>query len=402
MATKLRLLQGGISVLALLAGLAGCNQDQVTPEVPQPTETPAQAATNRELAAVAKALARTLGTDATARQYLKAEARKKFDGDYDVLYQPFVAAHGEFGQRVAAAVAKDSSTVLTMAEVLSRIPTLNLSVPVNIEKWDAATYAPMVIFIPAGFNERTTKRVKAYDQAGNEHWLDAKKAPNFPVVVVGPSERAKLPVAARSGNTAKSRYAEEEKGPVEEGGGGGGDISPGNTRTSGTTGTTAGTCRTDKQTEFLRSLWMADVSQYESWFLGDPEIKLQILSPAGGGGTLSTTVVEGRYTMGRKTIEDTYRCDARLHYWDKAFLGQVLAYVWIEEDYGDIADVKFTFGYPAKNGSPSGSVEVTYKIANHDDEIGKGLIFFDDCPSQGYYSVNSGYTEFRWVTENRQ
>lgn len=97
MTTKLRLLQGGISVLALLAGLTGCQQDQVEPEAPQPLETPAQAATNRELAAVAKALARTLGTDATARQSLKAEARKKFDGDYDVLYQPFIAAHGEFG-----------------------------------------------------------------------------------------------------------------------------------------------------------------------------------------------------------------------------------------------------------------------------------------------------------------
>jgi len=83
----------------------GCNRDKIAQELPQPTETAAQTKANQELAAVAKALARALGTDAAARQQLKAEALKKFDGDYDVLYQPFAAAHESFGQRVAAAVA---------------------------------------------------------------------------------------------------------------------------------------------------------------------------------------------------------------------------------------------------------------------------------------------------------
>ncbi|MDJ0366128.1 DUF3103 family protein [Hymenobacter sp. H14-R3] len=353
---------------------------------------------------MAKALARTLGTDAAARQQLKAEALKKVDGDYDVLYQPFVAAHTDFGQHVAAAVAGNSSDTLTMPELLDRIPTLNLSVPVNIAKWDAATYAPLVVFIPAGYNERTATRVKAYNQDGNEHWLDAQKAPDFPVVVVGPSERvtslaaaAKQPTAGPvsttlpiGGNTTNLLLQQETDG------GGGGGYTP-----LGTTGTAATPCRTDKQTEFLRSIWLADVSQYESWFLGDPELRLQLISPIGSGGTISSTVVDNHYTMGRGTIEDTYHCDARLFYWDKAFLGQVLAYVWLEEDFGDIADAEFTFGYPSKDGSPSASVKVTYKVANHDDEIAKGLIFFAECPSQGYYSANGGRTEIRWVTENR-
>ena len=293
-----------------------------------------------------------------------------------------------------------------MDGLLNRVPMLNISVPVNIEKWETSTYAPLVIFIPAGFSERTTKQVVAYDKDGKEHWLDAKVSPDFPVVVVGPSERVSstTEAARRASYELKSILPGGQPASVVDdpgttfetpldGSGSGGGYTP--------LGTNATGCRTDKQTEFLRSLWMADVSQYESWFLGDPEIKLQIVSPAGSGGTLSATVVEGQYTMGRKTIEDTYRCNARLHYWDKAYLGGVLAYVWIEEDYGDIADVKFTFGYTPKNGGPSASLEVTYKIANHDDEIGKGLVFFDECPSQGYYSVNSGSTEFRWVTENR-
>ena len=407
---------GGALTLALATSLMGCNRDKMAQELPQPGETAAQAQANQELAAVAQALARTLGADAAARQALKAEALKKFDGDYDVLYQPFVAGHAAFGQHVAEVVASTGPAGLTMPTLLGRIPNLNLSVPVNIDKWDAATYAPLVIFIPAGYDERTATRVKAYDQDGNVKWLDAKKAPSFPVVVVGPSERVHSDVALNSaaaiqanapkqlGSTTSNAIDEPEITPdpdtPPEGSSGG---TPANS-TNGTYNPTflsGPNCRVDKQIEYLRSMWMADVSEFEFWLLGDPEIRLQLLSPAGSGGTLSSTVVDGHYTMGRSTIEATYNCDARLFYWNRAFLGQVLAYVWLEEDFGDIADVKMTLGYPANNGSPSGSIEVTYKIANHDDEIGKGLIFFDECPSQGYYAVNSGGTEFRWVTQSR-
>lgn len=71
---KFTLSAGGALTLALIAGLAGCHYERIAPETPEPVETAAQASTNRELAAVAKALARTLGTDAAARQHLKTEA----------------------------------------------------------------------------------------------------------------------------------------------------------------------------------------------------------------------------------------------------------------------------------------------------------------------------------------
>ncbi|GEM_PF-5793442 len=63
----------------------GCNREKMAQELPQPRQTAAQAQTNQELAAVAKALARPLGTNATARPQLKDKTLKKFDGDYDAL-----------------------------------------------------------------------------------------------------------------------------------------------------------------------------------------------------------------------------------------------------------------------------------------------------------------------------
>lgn len=122
MKAKIPLLRGGLLTLALSASFMSCNRDKIAQELPQPTETALQTQANQELAAVAKALARTLGADAATRQALKAAALQKFDGDYDVLYQPFAAEHSAFGQRVAGAVASAGPAGLTMPALLGRIP----------------------------------------------------------------------------------------------------------------------------------------------------------------------------------------------------------------------------------------------------------------------------------------
>ncbi len=391
----------------------GCNRDKVAQELPRPAETAAQAQANQELAAVAKALAHTLGA-AAARQQLKAEALKKFDGDYDVLYQPFAAEHADFGQRLAAAVAGAGPDGLTMPGLLGRIPMLNLSVPVNIEKWDAATYAPLVIFIPAGYNERTAKLVKAYDQNGNEHWLDAQHAPDFPVVVVGPSERVSAAVASakpvpsqvdalkpRDGSTSNVIDEPELIPDTPPTSGGGGAHANSTNGTYNPTFLSGPNCRVDKRTEYLRSMWLADVSEFESWFLGDPEICLRIKSPKFSSSS-SGNLVEAMYTMGRKTIEATYNCNTGLYFWDKTLYSDAVGYLWYEQDdTGDPITVTLSVGYKDTNGL-STSADVKFTIKNGDDQIAVAPMNFEQCPSEGYYTGgSSGRKEFRWSIENR-
>lgn len=414
MTTKVRLLRGGALTLALATSLMGCNREKMAQELPQPSQTAAQAQANQQLAAVAKALARTLSTDAAARQALKAEALKKFDGDYDVLYQPFAAGHAAFGQHVAEAVASTGPAGLTMPALLGRIPMLNISVPVNIEKWDAATYAPLVIFIPAGYNERTATRVLAYDQDGNEHWLDAKKAPGFPVVVVGPSERVRDVVAsARTTPTAalqpqgaptSSVIDEPEVTPDPDTPP---DGSSGGTPANITNGTYNPTflsgpnCRVDKRTEYLRSMWLADVGEFESWFLSDPEICLRIKSPKFSSSS-SGNLVETMYTMGRKTIGETYNCNTGMYFWDKTSYSDAVGYLWYEQDdTGDPITVTLSVGYKNDNGL-SASADVKFTIKNDDDQIALAPMNFEQCPSEGYFTgATSGKREFRWSIENR-
>ncbi len=394
----------GLALLALAASVASCNHDKLLAELPQPT-----AATDQELDAVAKAFAHSLGSSAEARQLLKAEAQKKFDGDYDVLYTAFAAQKPAFGQALNEAVGGTG-----MEGVLAHVPYLNIAVPVHIDKWNTADYSPLVAYVPAGFNEKTnTKPFKAYDKDGRAHWLDAKHAPDVPVVVVGPSERVTdAASAARVASTQYKPYQPQALEPKDaptsnvydepgttietpaDGGGGGGGGGGYND------GTTYGNCRNNQQNEYLRSLWMEDVSEYEAWALGAPEIVLQILVPAGmttssGGGTL----YQSMYSMSRGAIEDTWYCDLDLYYWDTNTYGDAAQYVWLEQDGGKIATVELNLSY-TKSGVTA-STKVTYEIKNDDDMIGTKRMDFHLCTTTGYYSLGGGSTAFRWSSENR-
>ena len=57
------------------------------------------------------------------------------------------------------------------------------------QNWDTEKYTPMVAFIPVDYDEKTFTEVTAYDMNGVKHQLNTKVEPDFPVIVVGISER---------------------------------------------------------------------------------------------------------------------------------------------------------------------------------------------------------------------
>ena len=339
---------------------------------------------------MAKALARTLGDAATYRQLLKAEALKQFDGDYDVLYRAFAAQQPGFGQRMDELVAgsKSGQPLTGMTDVLAHVPNLNISVPVNIDKWDAGSFSPLVVFIPADYDEKNyPKPLQAYDKDGQVHLLDTKKAPDYPVVAVGPSERVK-------GTDLTSEYYGPGKGTYGEGKQANGVIGGKGTNRPlpdpepfpdpyyppptppSTPPQYYRTCRTDNQTEYLRSLWMKDVSVYEDWVLGGPDIRLQILASSGAV-TGAGTIYDGKY-------------------------GDLVKYVWTEEDPGFPGKVETTLEYTLPGGGKA-SVKVTFEKGAFDDLIGQKDVSFDSCPdpTKDYYSLGGGTSEFRWSLQNR-
>lgn len=146
---------------------------------------------------VAKALAKSMG-DKQVRNFIKTEASKQMDGDYDILYN-WVDDKTIDGKSLESIIVNYTATspsaktnaLENLRITAASIPLLNISVPVNIDKWDTESFEPLVAVSPYSFkNEKDVTLIKAYDKQGNVHWLDAKKEPNFPVVAVGLNERS--------------------------------------------------------------------------------------------------------------------------------------------------------------------------------------------------------------------
>ena len=149
---------------------------------------------SNELDEIAKALAASMG-DESVRTLIKNEALRKFDGDFDILYQSI--KERQVGGNTLNAVLNENgrkdgaSRTVPIAQLAAQIPLLNISVPVNIEKWNTGSFEPLVVVSPSSFvqNEMKLTTVKAYDKNGKVHYLDSKKAPDFSVIVVGLNER---------------------------------------------------------------------------------------------------------------------------------------------------------------------------------------------------------------------
>ena len=72
-----------------------------------------------------------------------------------------------------------------------KYPLLQVSVPVNADKWEEG-YIPTVVFIGDDYVDGVTEFVKGYDNTGKEVWVDAINEPDVPVIVIGMNERGGL------------------------------------------------------------------------------------------------------------------------------------------------------------------------------------------------------------------
>jgi Protein of unknown function (DUF3103) len=147
---------------------------------------------------VAKALAKSMG-DKQVRNFIKLEASKQIDGDYDILYN-WVDDKTIGGKSLESIIIDNTvnspsaktNALENLRVTAASIPLLNISVPANIDKWDTENFEPLVAVSPYSFvkDEKSVKLIKAYDSQGNIHWLDAKKKPDYPVIAVGLNERS--------------------------------------------------------------------------------------------------------------------------------------------------------------------------------------------------------------------
>lgn len=145
---------------------------------------------------LALALARSLG-DESVRRAVHAAVNERFNGAPEVLLKDLQdrgVGGATFRGKLVAAIARGRGVSAAEAgRALGRIAAvsgrLDVAVPVRLAEWDPSSYVPLVAFEPTGVPEDRIDRLKAYDADGDVHYLDARTAPDRPVVVVGLNER---------------------------------------------------------------------------------------------------------------------------------------------------------------------------------------------------------------------
>ena len=302
---------------------------------------------------------------------IKEEALKMFDGDYDVLYKDLRSkelSNGvNFNQRIAdlssgsrlESARKQGRSVEQVADSIAALyPNLQVSVPVQIENWNADEYPPLVAICP-NVPEKEMKMIKAYDSRGKVHWLKADTDPTVPIIVVGLSERTD-----QNGNLLKNFEKQLTA--------------------------TNGRVRTNGFGEKLFQVYCYNIKKYEGWVHGAPELRLVIST-----GKVPNIVDETYHVKSRYDIDDSWwTADPRLLFnWYKEDYSDVAVYHWFEWD-GNGSTTKVTGSVSFKDEktglTTSTGYEITYKGGDFD--LGKKVVNFKDNSGQEY---NIGWIKWK-------
>lgn len=172
--------------------------------------------TNASLDALAKLFANAVDQQAF-RESIHDNVADRFDGDTNVLWTK-LAAEPNVRSSLAVDLSRERSVTtgnaLKQIDVLAkRIPRFQVAVPKLFDRWDPATYTPLVGYMPEGVDDTTLKTITAYDAAGGVHLLDAQVAPDQPVIILGVNERTDDSGALLEENDAVGvSYVPGEKG----------------------------------------------------------------------------------------------------------------------------------------------------------------------------------------------
>lgn len=149
----------------------------------------------------AKAFAKAMVNE-NLRKLIKEEALQKVDGDFDIIWKDFKQKKlnsKEIETDLLEIIADKSedidgkqNDIKKKKEELEKFGSsykmLQISVPVNCDKWDYKSFEPVVVFLTSDYRE-VQEEVDAYNSKGEIIKLSNKITPEMPVIVVSLSER---------------------------------------------------------------------------------------------------------------------------------------------------------------------------------------------------------------------
>ena len=143
--------------------------------------------------AFAKNLAVSLENE-TLRGFLKVEALKRFDGDYDILFNMVKNNPvNEKGDTFSEILSTSWKGEISLEEVAVGLPTLNILIPdllsAPTELWDTKEHTPLVAVKNSEQHQEGVDFLHAYNSDGQQKQLSAFEEPLATTLVVESSER---------------------------------------------------------------------------------------------------------------------------------------------------------------------------------------------------------------------
>ncbi len=365
-------------LLFVLVVLSGCKKEIIEPEPAQaPNQLPQVTSdflfdntmVTKSLDELAKIVAFSL-EDKEFRRFVKNEAMKQVDGDFDVIYE-LTKNNAVKGKISLKDFLSQKAAILTgkkidIDKLIEKIPAFQISVPVNCEKWDEENYTPLVTYVPESFDERTFTFVKAYDSKGNVYTLPLDKEPDVPVVVLGSCER--LDYLNR-------------KNRIPPGGGGG----------------TGGGNGNNIHYEYLHQLQITNLWRIETWIQGKPELRYVVIAEKMQNTIVVDNTIDKNKLPGRKELQKKLNIiDYPLFHW-YSNLGSFYVIGWTELDGGDkVWTIPIDADIPLDHGTLH--IHAVFNIYNKDDYIGRQVIFISNPVSTIYeLTYKATNTKFRWT-----
>lgn len=322
----------------------------------------------------------------SVRSFLKTEAGKQFDGDYDILFSNNKTAVLEEKTFQDVLLTSGDLKISDLEELIKVNPKLNISIPINIEKWNSTNQAPVVAYLSSGYEENGTKTLLGYDYNGKQYGIDAIEEPSVPVIVIGMNERVDDDDNVRMG------FLQNHGGDLI--------IKATNTKTMACTEP----FRINRKWERLYQVNM-NVNAYEGWAKGKAELKFKCFAPSASSpaGFASNFYSTDEINVYRNQSNKWINREFAMYLWDNSTYTQSVMFYFYEYD-GNGKSVEISVGdtYKLKDGGNTITATAKFTIQKADKEIGRFVVDQFTCPpysdsERSYYRIN---TNFAFATQS--
>ena len=321
------------------------------------------------------------------RTFLKQEALKMVDHDYDVVYG--IVKDEMIGKRTFEEFLQESESKLgigderlNISNILSSMPLLNIAIPVNPQNWNTKTELPYIVI------NNGSAKITGTRSDGTQISFAETVRPNVPVIVVGENERMFIDEVTGKYvvDPLMAMFIPESPNKLQEcyyafgelicddfgfpGGGSGG---------SGGSGNGSSSCNNGFNFKvYLKGLRSDNLSAIESWTYGAPELRLNILGGSGAFSNDGQNIMEGLWEpRRRRDINGVWwNLNDYLFKWLSPY-GDVVWFSWDEEDGGIWTEDTETI--TVQYGNNTYSVTAPKFLKDNHIHVGTYPVYRDDC-----------------------